>query len=186
MYTFVKATLAHKSAVLQWLQEPHVREFWDTSQEHQEDIIIFMQGRKRPTPYFEGIFDYWIGLIDDAPYCLIMTSEILPNTDDLPEHWQEHLSTTGKTYTIDFMIGSKEHLGKGLAAPSLDAFTQFFHDTIDNAADTFFIDPAAYNTKAIHVYTKGGFKQVATFKRDFVNQKEVPHVLMVKKTGKIS
>src|SRR5690349_8020111 len=99
---FEKANLSHKKAVLKWLEEPHVREFWDTSQEHQQDILIFMEGRKEPSPYFGAIFDYWIGLIDDMPYSLIMTSELLPHAEDLPEHWQEHLSTTGKTYTIDF------------------------------------------------------------------------------------
>ena len=33
-----------------------------------------MEGRKTPSPYFKGIFDYWIGFVDDNPYCFLLTS----------------------------------------------------------------------------------------------------------------
>ncbi|MBM3192099.1 MAG: hypothetical protein FJZ63_05570 [Chlamydiae bacterium] len=59
--TFQKASLDHLEHILQWLEEPHVREFWDNSLEHKEDIVVFMKGRKATSPYWDGIFDYWVG-----------------------------------------------------------------------------------------------------------------------------
>ena len=178
--TFKKAALSEKEHVLQWLQEPHIREFWDNSPEHLADIIIFMNGRKERSVYADGIFDYWIGFIHDEPYCLLMTSEILPTQDNLLEVWKAHLSQKGKTFSIDFMIGNKKYLARGLGAPTLEAFTQFISKEIDPSVDTFFIDPADSNPRAKHVYEKAGFKTVATFHRDFQDRKNVTHFLMVK------
>lgn len=167
MITFQKATLDYREPILQWLEEPHVQEFWDNSPEHREDILIFMQGRTEPSPYWNGIFDYWIGLIDQEPFCLLMTSEVLPT-----DVWKEHLSKTGRTVTIDFMIGNTKYLGRGLGAPTLEAFTQ----VMDKSIDTFLIDPADSNPRAKHVYEKAGFKTVDTFFRDGKK-----HFLMMKK-----
>lgn len=53
---FEQATLKHKDIIFQWLAEPHMQEFWDNSQEHKDDILIFMNGRKKASSYFNGIF----------------------------------------------------------------------------------------------------------------------------------
>lgn len=37
---FQKALLDHSKHVLQWLEEPYIKEFWDNSPEHREDILI--------------------------------------------------------------------------------------------------------------------------------------------------
>jgi len=177
---FKKASTEYKESVLRWLEEPHVKEFWDNSSEHREDILIFMKGRQEPSPYWNGIFDYWIGFVNDEPYCLLMTSEIEPTQSDLPEVWKSYLSRLGRTFSIDFMIGNRKYLGRGLGGPTLEAFTKFIQEAIDRSIDTFFIDPADSNPRAKHVYEKGGFKVVATFHRDFGEEKNVKHYLMVK------
>ena len=160
--TFEKATVAHKDTIFQWLDKPHMKEFWDNSVEHRDDIVIFMVGRKEKSPYFDGIFSYWVGLIDKEPYCLILTAEAKMG-DEMPAIWAKHLSKTGNTYSLDFGIGNEEYLGKGLAAPTLDTFTKYFQDQIDEKADTFFIDPDDNNPRAQHVYAKAGFKMVGEF-----------------------
>lgn len=174
--SFTKASIEHREAVLKWLLEPHVQEFWDNSPEHRDDIIIFMEGRKQPSPYWDGMFDYWIGLVDGEPYCLLMTSEIFPDESTLPAVWKSYLSQTGKTFSIDFMIGNTKYLGKGLAGPTLDKFAYFIHEVVDQTIDTFFIDPSISNPRARHVYEKGGFETVATF-----NRNSSTYFLMVKK-----
>src|SRR5271156_403847 len=163
--TFEKAALQHKEIVFEWLEEPHVKEFWDNSQNHRDDILIFMNGRKEPSLYFDGTFDYWIGLINNDPYCLIMTSEILPTETDLLDLWRKNLSKKGKTFGIDFMIGNQKYFGKGLAAPTLESFTDFIKDKFYPSVDTFFIDPEESNSKAQHVYEKAGFQFVSDFHR---------------------
>jgi RimJ/RimL family protein N-acetyltransferase len=177
---FEKTTLAHKDIIFEWLDKPHVREFWDNSPEHRIDIETFMKGRQEATPYYNGIFTYWIGSIEDELYCLFMTSTVT-SEDDLPEVWKNHLSKTGKTFSIDFMIGEEKFLGKGFAAPTLRAFTYFIKDKVDSSMDTFIIDPAETNPRAKHVYAKAGFETVAEFVRDDGFFKDMRHFLMVKK-----
>lgn len=177
---FEKAAHKHWEAVSNWLNEPHIQEFWDTSIEHKQDILIFMHGRKELSPYWNGMFDYWIGSINSEPYCLLMTSVILSSQTDLPEIWRTYLSKTGKTFSIDFMIGNPKFLGKGLGGQTLEKFTQFIKNR-DPKVDTFFIDPAASNPRAKNVYEKGGFMEVAQFFRDCNGEKDVKHFLMIKR-----
>jgi len=115
----------------------------------------------KQSTYFNGIFTYWIASIHDEPFALIMTAEVLED-EDLPQLWKKHLSKTGKTYSLDFCIGNKKYLGKGLAAPTLRAFTDYFLKE-NNDADTFIIDPDENNPRAAHVYEKAGFKFVEKF-----------------------
>jgi RimJ/RimL family protein N-acetyltransferase len=158
--TFEKASLKHKDIIFNWLAEPHMVEFWDNSQEHKDDILNFIDGRKVKSTYFNGIFTYWIGSINGEPYSLIMSAEVTGDENDL---WKAHTSKTGKTISIDFGIGNKDFLGKGLAAPTLKAFCQFYQNEIDGEVDTFFIDPDADNPRAAHVYDKAGFKKVGEY-----------------------
>jgi len=160
--SFEKVTAQHKEIIFSWLAEPHMQEFWDNSQEHKDDIINFINGRVTPSSYFRGSFVYWVGIINTQPFCIIMTSEILPDEECEPL-WKEHISKTGRTYGIDFGIGNGHFLGKGLAAPTLKKFANFFQNIIDPNADTFFIDPDKNNQRAKHVYEKAGFQSVAEY-----------------------
>ncbi len=36
---FEQANLTHKEIIFNWLEETHIKEFWDNSQEHQNDIM---------------------------------------------------------------------------------------------------------------------------------------------------
>ncbi len=168
-----KAKTAYKQDVFRWLDEPHIKEFWDNSQNHRDDISIFMDGRKEPSSYFEGIFDYWIGLVNNEPFCLVMTSEILASQTDLSELWRDNLSKNGKTFSLDFMIGNPKFFGKRIALPTLEAFTKFIPKEVDPTIETFFIDPEESNTRAKHVYEKVGFQCVSDFYRDGQDEKNV-------------
>ncbi len=178
---FEQANILHQSTILKWLDAPHVKAFWDNTPEHRDDIIIFINGRKEPSPYADGIFTYWVGSIENDPYCLLMTSEML-DEPDLPQYYREHLSKTGKTYGIDFMIGSEKHFGKGLAAPTLKAFMQYLHEHHDKSIDRFMIDPAQTNPRAKHVYEKAGFHVVCEFISTQGSFEGVKHFLLIKDT----
>lgn len=162
MITFEKANTKHLKAIFEWLEEPHVKEFWDNSQGHKDDIINFIDGRKTPSEYCDGLFTYWVGSIDNIPYSLIMTLEEKPEYD-IPALKKLHLSKQGHTYSLDYMIGNKTYFGKGLGAKTLEAFIEFFTTEYDQQADTFFIDPDVENPKARHVYEKAGFKYIDDF-----------------------
>ena len=178
--TFVKAGLQHKDIVFEWLDKSHVKEFWDNSPEHAQDILSFMKGRQEDSQYYNGIFDYWVGFFEGVPYCLCMTSEVVVDSD-IPEAWVPHISQTGKTFSIDFMIGNEAYLGKGFAAPTLKEFTQFICQEVEPDVDTFIIDPAENNPRAKHVYATAGFEIVDEFTREKGHFQGLKHFLMVKR-----
>jgi len=159
---FEKAGLQHQPTLFRWLIEPHVQEFWDNSEAHQNDILNFMHGRKEPSSYADGLYVYWVGFIDKNPYSLLMTIREDPG-QERPQIKNDHLSKTGTTYSLDYMIGNKDYWGKGLGAQTLTEFITFFQQEVDPQADMFFIDPDINNPRAKHVYQKAGFKHVGNF-----------------------
>ena len=177
--TFEKAGLNHQDIIFRWLSEPHMMEFWDNTQDHKDDILNFINGRKQH--YFYGTTKYWIGSIDNQAHAFILTDEIKISEDDLPDLLRENLSKTGNTISLDFGIGNKAFLGNGFAAPTIKAFIKFYQSNIDHKADTYFIDPDEHNPRAIHVYQQAGFKIVGkeepATKGGFIGQRSF---LMVK------
>ena len=160
--TFTQATLDHKDIIFNWLNEPHMLEFWDTTQDHKDDIINFMNGRKEQSDYCDGKYFYWIGLIDNEPFSMIMTIKEEAGEDRAPLK-EDYISKTGNTYGMDFCIGNINYIGKGLAALTLKAFCDFFKLEIDSETNTFMIDPYDHNPRAKHVYSKAGFELVGEF-----------------------
>jgi RimJ/RimL family protein N-acetyltransferase len=178
---FEKANLAHQEIIFNWLKESHVQEFWDNTQAHKDDILNFMNGRKTPSDYCDGLYSYWVGSANDEPYCLLMTLQEKKEYD-IGEIKKAHLSKTGHSYGLDYMIGNKDYLGKGLGAKTLDAFLHFFRTHIDTQADTFLIDPDADNPRAKHIYIKAGFEEVGDFiMRGDVSGAGQSHSLLVKR-----
>lgn len=158
---FSKANQHNEKIIFQWLSEPHMQEFWDNSQEHKEDIKNFIY--RRTQTYFFGTTQYWVGSVNETPFCFILTDQILKSQSDLSELHRSHLSFTGHTIALDFGIGNKDFLGKNLAAPALNEFVMFFQKKVDPLADTFFIDPNENNPRARHVYEKADFKCVGSY-----------------------
>ena len=39
--TFEKAHFKHKDTIFNWLEEPHVKEFWDNTQAHKDESSYF-------------------------------------------------------------------------------------------------------------------------------------------------
>jgi RimJ/RimL family protein N-acetyltransferase len=176
--TFEKANHEHIDIIFSWLAKPHMMEFWDNSQEHKDDILNFIHGRQQH--YFYGTTKYWIGSIDNEPYCIVLSDLLLPE-QDLSDIQRVNLSKTGHTITIDFGIGNKNYLGKGLASPTLEAFVNFYYKEIDNKADTFFIDPDESNPRAQHVYSKAGFELAGCYNMQDGAFKGQKAYLMVKR-----
>lgn len=184
--TFEKANQKHEEIIFEWLSEPHMMEFWDNTQEHKDDILNFIRGLKQY--YFYGTTKYWIGSIDNHPYAFILTDEIKSVEKDLPSLMRENLSKTGTTITLDFGIGNKAFLGKGLATPTLKAFIKFYQSQVDHRADTYFIDPDVNNPRAIHVYQQAGFKiigkEAPATKGGFIGQRSFLMVQTLPAFGK--
>ncbi len=159
---FEKTNSSHLDIIFSWLSEPFIQEYWDNTQGHKDDILIFMDGRKKPSNYCDGKYVYWIASYDGHPFAMLMTiCETIK--DDIGELKLSHLSKTGHTYGLDYMIGDKNYFGKGYGTKTLIKFIDFFRDSFDKKADTFLIDPASDNPRAKHVYMKAGFEHIADF-----------------------
>ena len=125
--TFEKATTTHKEIIFSWLAEPHVQKFWDNTQGHKDDILKFMGGRKDPLNYCDDKYIYWVLLNSGKPHAMLMTiCKIIKN--DIGELKLSHLSKTGHTYGLDYMIGSIDSIGKGSGTQTLIEFIVFFRD----------------------------------------------------------
>ena len=177
--SFKKANAAHIDIIFEWLLEPHMVEFWDNSQEHKDDILNFIHDR--PQYYFAGTTKYWIGYIDGEPYSFVLSDTLEKHQDDLSEIHRKNMSEAGVTISLDFGIGHKKYLGQGLAAPTLQAFVDFYKSLVDPLADTFFIDPDENNPRAKHVYGRAGFKSVGIFDVEKGAFKDGVSYLMIKK-----
>ena len=184
---FEKVTRAHLDTIFSWLAEPHVMEFWDNTQAHKDDIVNFADGRKEPSNYCDGKYFYWIASWNGHPFAMLMTIQETAE-DHIDDIKLSHLSKTGNTYGIDYMIGDKDYFGKGYGAKTLSEFLDFFRREFDGSADTFIIDPASDNPRAKHVYMKAGFKHVCDFmmEGDVSGAGKLHHLLIKKFEPKIS
>lgn len=178
--TFRKVRLTDKDTIFDWLDTPHMQEFWDNSQKHRDDIINFIEGRKVKSDYFGGMNVYWLGAIADQPFAFIL-SHYEADTDDTPEPYRSYVSKTGKTIGLDFGIGNIEYVGKGFSHLTLISFMDFIVKEIDPAVDTFMIDPSLNNPRAIHVYQKAGFVIMTEYIQEGGYFDQSKGVLMVKK-----
>lgn len=177
---FEKISLRHIDIIFSWLAEPFVREFWDNTQAHKDDIMNFVEGRKTPSNYGSGKYVYWLTSFDNIPFAMFMTFQE-SYRDSIEQEKIACLSRTGNTYSLDYMIGNSNFLGKGYGAKTLIKFIDYFRKNIDPKADTFLIDPASDNPRAKHVYMKAGFEHIADFIRggdDCSTGK--PHHLLIK------
>lgn len=151
-FKFVKAKKEHKTMLLDWLSESHVRKYWDQSEKSQNNIENYLQGNKE-------VYDYWVAYINHIPFAQIRTSDAFETE---PNIYSQYASKSGKTLVLAFMIGNEHYLGKGLSTKALGAFCEFI-TTIEPTVDTFMIAPATHNSRAIHVCTKVGFSKVREF-----------------------
>lgn len=177
--TFKLATKANKTLVREWLDKPHVKEYWDNSKKMWDNFESYIKGDKI-------LFDYWICYYDKKPFGLIMTSDASepdPDTKKQLDHFIPWIEQEGTTLTIDFTIGEESFLGQGLSYETLKRFAE----TQDSSISAFLIDPEVKNERAIHVYEKAGFVRVSTFIRGKGFFKGSPHYLLKMKippTGK--
>ena len=163
--TFRKAKKTDKKLLKEWFHKEHVKKFWHHSSEMWGQCESYLDGDAH-------LLDYSICSYDAKPYGLIITGDVSKSESRDPiVPWIE---TDGKTLTLDFMIGEKAFLGKGLAEITLKKFI----DNQDPSVTAVLVDPEVKNAQAIHIYEKTGFVRVSTFTRGEGFFKGIPHYLM--------
>ncbi len=138
--------------VHEWLQRPHVREWWgarDTFEEVEERYLPRIEGREPVRMY--------VILIDDRPCGVIQTYRI----EDYPEYWP---AISSDEAGIDLYIADPELLGRGLGPEIIRRFTDevVFADPSVTAC---IADPELENRRSVRAFEKAGFERAGEFGR---------------------
>ncbi|GEM47085.1 GNAT family N-acetyltransferase [Deinococcus cellulosilyticus] len=128
-----------------WLQQPHVREFWDDGDRTLEDVQASYGSADRDV-------DAFLILLEDCPIGYIQAYPVDAESPFV-------FCRRGNTWGMDLFIGEVKHLGKGLGFQAVQVFADFLHT--EYGADRVLIDPSIRNHRAIHIYQKAGFEPVA-------------------------
>ena len=93
---FEKAALRHIDIIFNWLQEKHIQDFWDNSQNQKDDILNFIH--EKPQKYFAGTTKYWVGYIDDEPYAFILSDILATESCELKTAIDDYMDTKLKEF----------------------------------------------------------------------------------------
>jgi RimJ/RimL family protein N-acetyltransferase len=148
--------------VHEWLQRPHVREWWgsnDTYEKVEEDHLPGIEGREPVRVFFI--------VLDGRPIGVIQTYRV----DDYPDYWP---GQTGSDQAgIDLYIADPELVGRGLGPKIIRQFADevVFAD-LDVAACV--ADPEVANTRSVRAFEKAGFE----FTDEIVRPDDRPRALL--------
>jgi RimJ/RimL family protein N-acetyltransferase len=135
-----------------WLEEPHVREFYDQEPRTFHEVAASYRGKilgDQPTaPY--------IASLDGTPVGYLQTYRLA----DYPEY-ASAIGAGRDAAGVDMLIGEVAYAHRGLGAPLL---RQFLDDVVwpITRATTCWIGPSVHNAIAIRCYAKAGFVHART------------------------
>lgn len=142
--------------LLKWLEEPHVKAWWDSDIKWTLDLIrhkytSYTQGYKLEDGVRKSIFSCII-LVDGVPAGYIQLYNAYDFSRSVPlDGLPQHLAA------FDVFIGEKQFLNKGLGSSAIDQFLNNFASSYTHV----FADPEKTNIAAIRTYEKAGFIAIA-------------------------
>ena len=165
--------------LLKWLQQPHVKKWWDanvnyTKEAIQEKYESYVDGYKKIGSEHKPIQAFII-YFDDTPIGYIQYY----NAYDFSRDGYQLNNLPKSLAAIDFLIGDEDYLGKGIGSKSLELF---LNSHVFTEFDYAFVDPALTNIFAIESYSKAGFKIVRSSSKEqiFLNLWEHAFQLQLK------
>jgi aminoglycoside 6'-N-acetyltransferase len=147
---FIPVQAEHVPLLRQWLNEPHIREWWGDPDEELGFIRDMVDGRDTTRPFLVTLDQVPIGYIQ---YWFIGHHQ---NEQWIKDHpWLAELSSD--TIGIDLSIGRPELLSKGIGSAALTAFVASLRE---QGYANVIIDPDRSNVRAVRAYMKAGFRPV--------------------------
>ncbi|GHG08398.1 acetyltransferase [Deinococcus piscis] len=142
--TFQDLAPSHLPLLHGWLQQPHVREFWDDGDRTLQQVQAHYFGPAR----------------DAVGFMVTLGTEAVAYAQAYPvpeaSDYAKWRSSTGETWGIDLFIGEERWLGHGLAVDLIKALLMHLRRQ-QPELQRVLIDPEARNTRARHIYAKAGF-----------------------------
>ena len=131
--------------IQEWLQRPHVAEWW-----HEPTTLAELEHDYLPDAMNATSTRAYIAMLDDEPIGFIQSYVAMGSGDG----WWEQETDPG-TRGIDQFLANAEQLGRGLGSAMVNAFVQrLFHDPAVTKVQT---DPSPRNERAIRCYRRAGF-----------------------------
>lgn len=156
--TFEPLNETHFPLILEWLESPHVKKWWDrdvryTIDSFREKYGSYVKGYKKEKGVNKEIHSYVI-ILGAKPIGYIQLynaydferSKILT---DLPENLG----------AFDVFIGEEGYLGQNLGVQVIREFLELY----GKKYSYIFVDPDCFNIAAIKCYQKAGFKIIRSF-----------------------
>lgn len=150
-FSFEQMQLDHLELVHRWLQEPHVKEFWDDGHRSLEDVQRHY--------FYRSTVKSWIAHVDGLPFAYFQMA-LISDESEMSQWKSAEKSTVG----IDMFIGEPQLVGKGLSVPLIQAFIK--KCLLSYIPCRILFDPENTNPRAIAVYKKAGFETAGTFNHE--------------------
>jgi RimJ/RimL family protein N-acetyltransferase len=129
-----------------WLQEPHVRDFWDDGDRTIEQVTEHYFSLRSVDSYIISCDYLSIGYIQAYP---IEKSHPL-------DPW---MTQKGETWGMDLFIGNKTYLNLGLSTPIIQEFINLLLQ--NPRLKRIITDPEMHNSRAHAIYEKAGLRKIA-------------------------
>ena len=150
-----------------WLNEKHVREFFQPEEINLEQVISKYQPRldkKHPTKMH-------MALLDDDTFAYLQSYRII----DFPEYSRTIEEVRG--FGIDYFIGEPQNINRGLGSLMINSYVTFLAGKIFPEENECFVSIRKDNLKSVHACKNAGFTEVRSVIEDgypcLVLQKEI-------------
>jgi RimJ/RimL family protein N-acetyltransferase len=147
---FEPVTADHYALLRDWLERPHMREWWGDPEEELGYIRDMVAGRDTTRPF--------LIMLGGEPIGSIQNWYIGDHRNEawLKDHpWLAEFPAS--SVGVDISIGEAERLSQGIGSAALNAFVRRL---LDEGRETVVIDPGPDNHRAIRAYRKAGFRPV--------------------------
>lgn len=156
--SFTKLQTHHFPLLLQWLEAPHVKAWWDQNILWTPELI-----EEKYSPYVEGYkLESGYDISKPMHAYIILTNYVeigyiqYYNAYDF-EREEPIAGLPQSLAAFDIFIGEEEYVGKGIGSRVLK---QFCDEYIFNEFDHCLVDPDLGNLGAVKAYEKAGFTEL--------------------------
>ncbi|HAT7072934.1 TPA: GNAT family N-acetyltransferase [Legionella pneumophila] len=153
--TFKTLSESDFTLLLKWLEERHVKAWWDqdvkwTSEQIQKKYGSYVKGYKIENNEAKSISAYII-YVDEIPIGYIQVYNAYDFARSTPL-----IGLPSSLAAFDVFIGEKNFLNKGIGSKAIDQFLKEYAHSYTHV----FADPDNTNSAAIRAYEKVGFKKI--------------------------